>query len=83
VKNFLILNLVVFPSVAFAELCDNPQTQTEMTYCASYHFTKADGELNDVYDRLKQGYDRYAGPKVALKAAQRAWLVFRDDSSRM
>jgi uncharacterized protein YecT (DUF1311 family) len=78
VKRLLVIALLAFPSQAFAELCDDPQTQSDMNYCAKYHFDKADGALNDVYGRLKQGYAKYAAPKAALIAAQRAWVSFRD-----
>lgn len=77
-KRILLLALFAFPSQAFAEMCDDPQTQSDMNYCAKYHFDKADGELNDVYGRLKQGYAKYIEPKAALVAAQRAWVSFRD-----
>jgi uncharacterized protein YecT (DUF1311 family) len=73
-----MLGFLLLSSPAFAELCDDPQTQSDMNYCAKYRFEKADGELNDVYGRLKSGYARYAEPKAALVAAQRAWVSFRD-----
>lgn len=77
-KRIFVLALLVFPSQAFAELCDDPQTQSDINYCAKYHFDKADGELNDVYGRLKSGYAQYADAKSALVAAQRAWVSFRN-----
>ncbi len=77
-KRIFVVALLAFPSQAFAELCDDPQTQSDMNYCAKYHFDKADGELNDVYGRLKSGYAKYADAKSALVAAQRAWVSFRD-----
>lgn len=77
-KRIFVLALLVFPSQAFAELCDDPQTQSDINYCAKYHFDKADGELNDVYSRLKSGYAQYADAKSALVAAQRAWVSFRN-----
>lgn len=77
-KRILVLALLAFPSQAFAELCDDPQTQSDLNYCAQYHFDRADGELNDVYGRLKSGYAKYAEAKAALVVAQRAWVFFRD-----
>ncbi len=77
-KRLLIMAILAFPSQAFAEMCDDPQTQSDVNYCANYHFETADGELNDVYGRLKQGYARYTEAKSALVAAQRAWVSFRD-----
>ena len=77
-KRIFVLALLFFPSQAFAELCDDPQTQSDINYCAKYHFDKADGELNDVYGRLKSGYAQYTDAKSALVAAQRAWVSFRN-----
>jgi uncharacterized protein YecT (DUF1311 family) len=77
-KRILAIALLSFPSPAFAELCDDPQTQSDINYCAKFHFDRADSELNDVYGRLKQGYGNYADSKAALVAAQRAWVSFRD-----
>jgi uncharacterized protein YecT (DUF1311 family) len=78
VKRIAIVAFLLGSSPAFAELCDDPQTQADMNYCAKYSFERADGELNDVYGRLKAGYSQYAEPKAALVKAQRAWVAFRD-----
>lgn len=73
------LCLMVFaPSQAFAELCDNPVTQADMTYCAGWQFKKDDAGLNNVYGRLKANYAEIAQAKTALTKAQRAWVAFRD-----
>jgi uncharacterized protein YecT (DUF1311 family) len=77
-KSLLICATFIFTTPAFAELCDEPKTQADMNYCAEYHFTQADAELNDIYGRLKSAYVNYAAPKKALIGSQRAWLVFRD-----
>jgi uncharacterized protein YecT (DUF1311 family) len=74
----ILLQAASMPSSAFAEVCDDPQTQSDINYCAQYAFAKADAELNDVYGRLKAAYSLYAAPRSALVAAQRAWLAFRD-----
>jgi uncharacterized protein YecT (DUF1311 family) len=63
---------------AFAELCDNPATQADMTYCADWQFKKDDAGLNDVYGLLRERYSEIANAKTALIKAQRAWLAFRD-----
>lgn len=76
---FLGLCLMVFsPNQAFAELCDNPATQADMTYCAGWQLKKDDAGLNDVYSRLKANYAEIPKAKTALTKAQRAWVAFRD-----
>jgi uncharacterized protein YecT (DUF1311 family) len=54
--------------------CANPQTQSEMNQCAIDEFNKADAEMNKVYQQLLLKTDR----QEKLKAAQRAWVAFRD-----
>jgi uncharacterized protein YecT (DUF1311 family) len=70
--------MVIMPNLAFAELCDNPITQSDMTYCAGWVFKKNDAALNDVYGRLKDNYTKIETAKSALTKAQRAWVAFRD-----
>ncbi|WP_420339327.1 lysozyme inhibitor LprI family protein [Roseibium sp.] len=66
--------------------CKEPQTQLDMTICAKKDWEAADVELNAAYKSamaaMKQT-DSYLSDdlKVAaetLKAAQRAWIPFRD-----
>ena len=56
------------------EACAEPQTQSEMNQCAIDEFKKADAELNKVFQQLLSKTDR----QEKLKAAQRAWIAFRD-----
>ncbi len=70
--------MVVAPNFAFAEICENPVTQSDMTYCAGWQFNKEDVGLNDVYGRLKENYAKIPIAKTALTKAQRAWVAFRD-----
>ncbi len=70
--------VVFLPNIAFAELCDNPVTQSDMTYCADWQFKKDDAGLNDAYGRLKENYAEIPAAKSALTKAQRAWVAFRD-----
>ncbi|HEV2865582.1 MAG TPA: lysozyme inhibitor LprI family protein [Allosphingosinicella sp.] len=69
--------------------CDDPQNQAEMNRCAGLRFERADAELNRVYreavrqeqaaDREETGYgDMHPTYEEALRAAQRAWVAFRD-----
>jgi len=52
-------------------------TQLDMNICMQYLYFEADAKLNETYldllSRLKRKQDR-----DALKAAQRAWIKFRD-----
>lgn len=75
---YLVSGLFLLTGSALAELCDEPKTQADMNYCAKYGFEHADGELNDVYGRLKEAYAKYPSSKAALVKSQRAWLAFRD-----
>ena len=52
------------------------QSQNEMNQQAAAGYEKADAELNRVYKKLMAGLDKEAQAK--LKAAQRAWIAFRD-----
>ncbi|MGE0179573.1 MAG: lysozyme inhibitor LprI family protein [Sphingomonas sp.] len=69
--------------------CTEPMTQMDMNACEEIEFQRADLELNQVwaeaiaqaqrYDRgLDRTTDTRAGYETVLRAAQRAWLTFRD-----
>jgi len=66
--------------------CKDPQTQTEMTYCAEQDFNAADKALNAQYQtsrKLMKERDSDAEPSLkggedALLKAQRAWVSYRD-----
>jgi len=61
---------------AQADRCESPQTQAEMNVCSAQAFLRKDTELNVVYKKVMQSIDPSRRPK--LRAAQRAWLAFRD-----
>lgn len=64
---------------AFALECDAAQTQLDMTQCAYEDFMAADAELNATYGRSMDRATAWGGDAaVALRAAQRAWVPFRD-----
>lgn len=72
--------------------CSDPQNQMEMNFCAEIGFERADLELNRVwpeaiaeaqaFDRERSALDRQSdtrpGYEAVLRAAQRAWITFRD-----
>lgn len=55
--------------------CDDARTQLEMNECADREYRKADAELNRVYQELVRASGR---TDARLKAAQLAWIKFRD-----
>ena len=73
---FLAVSFVVFSAAALAGDvdCSKAMTQMDMDFCAGKDYQAADKKLNDVYRKVsadEEGKDK-------LKAAQRAWIVFRD-----
>lgn len=56
--------------------CHDAMTQFEMNRCAAREFRKADAELNKIYRQMSK--DAGAEEKVKLRAAQLAWIKFRD-----
>ncbi|MEY8839795.1 lysozyme inhibitor LprI family protein [Cribrihabitans sp. XS_ASV171] len=66
--------------------CTDPQSQMEMTACASLAYEAADGDLNaawplamDMARRLDQSLQPDQKPAVEiLRDAQRQWIAFRD-----
>ena len=57
--------------------CANATTQAEMNDCQGKEYKKADAELNAAYKQLMSKLDD-DGERAALKAAQLAWIKFRD-----
>ena len=74
----LLLTLKVSPTTAQTKKdpCANAQTQVEMNECQGREYKKADAALNAVYRQLMAKIDE--GERTALKAAQQAWIKFRD-----
>ncbi len=86
--------LTVFAVPALADEmpdCINPQSQMEMTYCASVDYEDADNDLNALWPSIvaaAKANDEYVAEQVegtdvpttleALRTAQRAWIKFRD-----
>jgi uncharacterized protein YecT (DUF1311 family) len=74
--------------------CADPQNQQDMNVCANIDFQRADLELNQVWARvmaeaqrrdgersaMERQSDTRPGNAVVLRAAQRAWLVYREQN---
>ena len=71
--------------------CIDPQDQYSMTYCAGVEYETADAELNELWPEMMAAArqnDEYVAEQAksmgvpttveALRAAQRAWIAFRD-----
>ena len=72
--------------------CADPQNQAEMNICARIDFQRADNDLNAAYriaiagaqanDRERRAMgdagDTRPGYEAVLRAAQRAWLTYRE-----
>lgn len=71
-KIALFALLAVTPAPLFA------QTQAQMNQEARSEYQKADAELNQVYARIQKEYAKEAEFLRKLRAAQRAWVTFRD-----
>jgi uncharacterized protein YecT (DUF1311 family) len=56
--------------------CGDSMTQQEMNRCAQDEYRKADAELNKVYQQTMAKLS--PEHKAKLKAAQLAWIQFRD-----
>jgi uncharacterized protein YecT (DUF1311 family) len=59
--------------------CDNAMTQREMNICSYEDYVAADRALNETYAwALARTQEWGFGTKEALRAAQRAWIPYRD-----
>ena len=83
----LILALASSPLLAQGRPnCKDPQTQTEMNICAGLDYKAADAELNRAYKAAMAGMKdmdsnlppALKGAEKTLRAAQRAWIPYRD-----
>ena len=79
---------------AQANPCDSAQTQTDMNQCSGEQYSKADARLNSLYTKLTSLLEKDAAtdrPKrktggkeqrqtaiQKLRAAERAWVQYRD-----
>lgn len=61
---------------AEAAPCDDALTQRELNECSAEDYADADAELTRIYDSLMA--EASGDEEERLRAAQRAWLPFRD-----
>ena len=61
--------------------CADAQTQLALTECADRQYREADAALNSAYRPLLAALDD--PHRERLKAAQRAWIAFRDAECRL
>ena len=79
-----IIALLVFASTCVPALaadfaaCDPGGTQIEMTACAVDDLDLADKKLNEVYKALMKKEAKNKPFVEKLRAAQKAWVAFRD-----
>ncbi|HUA78945.1 MAG TPA: lysozyme inhibitor LprI family protein [Dyella sp.] len=57
---------------------DHAQSQADMASCAVQSLNAADKELNQVYQQVLKKHAANKAFVAKLKAAQKAWLAFRD-----
>ncbi len=85
----LIILSILAQATAAAPVCEKPQTQTDMTICATRDYQLADAMLNAQWEEtaaimrrddasLAEAPDGHASYFDTLLEAQRAWLAFRD-----
>jgi uncharacterized protein YecT (DUF1311 family) len=74
---FLILLITFLLPLSSA----HAQTQGQMNQEAAAEFKKADAQLNKIYPQVLAKLD--AEGKEKLKAAQRAWVAFRDAQAEL
>jgi uncharacterized protein YecT (DUF1311 family) len=79
----LFLALSSFPSLAqdsqqYGTCSDKAKTQHELHACASEEAARVDAELNDIYSTLLSRAASQPGATAKIKAAERAWIVYRD-----
>ena len=87
-KPALLLTALPFAAVAQDVDCSKAEAQTELTFCAEKDWKAADLDLNTAYktaiaemkkiDASLAAPDR--GAEEALRASQRAWVTFRNQT---
>ncbi|MCA0045312.1 lysozyme inhibitor LprI family protein [Celeribacter litoreus] len=81
IRTVLISSAMLAPSLVMADeiTCEDAMTQSEMNACSYDAWVAADEDLNDTYRwamEVASGWSE--GAADALRAAQRAWIPYRD-----
>lgn len=77
--NKISLRFLVSSVALFLFVCNSSaQTQAEMNEGACAKYSKSDAEMNAVYRQVLNNYNSDAVFIAKFKAAQRAWVAFRD-----
>jgi uncharacterized protein YecT (DUF1311 family) len=63
-------------TAGFADDCGDANSQTDLDICYGQQYSAADAALNATYGKLMKAVSP-AG-QASLRAAERAWLVYRD-----
>lgn len=66
----------IFPALAAAQNCKNPDTQMAMNICAARDYEREDKRLNQTYRDLVAKLEQ--GKRDKLREVQHAWLSYRD-----
>lgn len=79
----LLLAVLAGPALGQGHPCDGAETQVELNMCSYEAWELADEELNEAYAaavEAAQGFDEWPEGRAeeTLRAAQRAWIDFRD-----
>lgn len=82
-RAFLAASFLLIATFGLGQSADNPcwktaMAQSEMNRCAGLDARQADAELNRVYRELLSKLKSDDNATRKLRAAQRAWLAFRD-----
>jgi uncharacterized protein YecT (DUF1311 family) len=75
-RSITVVALAGAPVLSIAGACDNVSANDTLIQCLGAEHSKADAELNRAYAALRGRLDRDSN--AVLKAAQVAWLAYRD-----
>lgn len=77
--NKISLRLLMWSVVLLLGICNSSaQTQAELNQGGCAKYSKSDAEMNSVYRQVLSKYKSESLFLEKLKAAQRAWIAFRD-----
>src|SRR5438067_4399056 len=72
------LPCVADTSAQYRVCSENAKTQARMNACANEEVTRGDAEANGIYRALVARTSRQPEALAKVKAAERAWIVYRD-----